>query len=837
MRWVSPLLRLLVLAPLLAAGIVWAQSEGILNKLLAPGPLIKGHADLEGKDCLKCHDAGKGVPDSKCLDCHKEIRPFVNSQRGFHGLTQQSCRECHADHKGRDFNTVVVDEKDFDHKQLTGYPLDGKHAKIRCTECHVSKRTKMVIRQNETRWLGATATCISCHSKDDIHFFKGQWAKKDCDACHSTSTWKPTSPFDHLKETKYELVGKHAELKCAECHIVNEKKKLSKYKWTDLKSAQCIACHENVHKKTLSARFQNGKCTTCHSQTKWKIPEFDHSVTRYPLRGKHAQIECTECHKQAPRVVAEKDHKNWKWLGLKSACLSCHKDEHRFGSHKMARFSPLNGCVTCHNESDWKQIHGFDHDKSTRYAIDGKHLELKCAECHLTRNAKAKPVVWLNPGVYKWAKLEEKTCENCHKNPHIGKFSAEVLKKKCTVCHITQDWFQMKGTKSFDHDKTRFPLTGAHTATTCKQCHTVPGKQAEKQVYKFKDAANGFCVECHKNVHKGAFTSKYAATACKVCHSTTDFVRRLEFNHDETQMRLNGAHKVAKCEACHAPTGNRMTLLTPNVNVKRFPAGKPFEHAKYIFSDLKNKDCLTCHSDVHKGQLGRDCMKCHTETEWKIAKFDHTENTDYPLRDKHAEVACKECHKPVKNKFVREMNKEVAVIQYADISKACVDCHKDVHKGNFGKQCQECHTERGWAITKGFHTNFTLTGIHYELECSECHVDGRKLAGLSQQCLACHQKDDVHFGTLPNCKDCHRQQFWEVTGFRHSMTQFPLRGAHRTLDCVECHTGGVYQGLNPECLSCHLQDALTATARVHSIPQDADCARCHRQPFSWQSTR
>jgi hypothetical protein len=69
---------------------VSAESEGVLNRLLAPGPLIGGHKDLEKSDCLKCHDAGKGVPDSKCLDCHKDIKVFVEQKKRFSWIGGQN---------------------------------------------------------------------------------------------------------------------------------------------------------------------------------------------------------------------------------------------------------------------------------------------------------------------------------------------------------------------------------------------------------------------------------------------------------------------------------------------------------------------------------------------------------------------------------------------------------------------------------------------------------------------------------------------------------------------------------------------------------------------------
>jgi nitrate/TMAO reductase-like tetraheme cytochrome c subunit len=177
------------------------------------------------------------------------------------------------------------------------------------------------------------------------------------------------------------------------------------------------------------------------------------------------------------------------------------------------------------------------------------------------------------------------------------------------------------------------------------------------------------------------------------------------------------------------------------------------------------------------------------------------------------------------------------------MGQQCVDCHKDVHRGGFGNQCQECHVPRGWKVTKDFHKNFTLTGVHYTLECAECHKDGRKLSGLSQQCMSCHQKDDVHSGTLPDCKECHRQHFWDVAGFKHSMTRFPLRGAHRTIDCLDCHNKGgwlgIYKGMSTQCQSCHAADFTAATSASalagHSAATSAsDCSQCHRNQFSFK---
>jgi len=62
--------------------------------------------------------------------------------------------------------------------------------------------------------------------------------------------------------------------------------------------------------------------------------------------------------------------------------------------------------------------------------------------------------------------------------------------------------------------------------------------------------------------------------------------------------------------------------------------------------------------------------------------------------------------------------------------------------------------------------------------------------------------------------------------FDHSVTGFPLSGAHENLDCVVCHTGGVFSELPTNCEDCH--DNFFAPGKsVSHIPTTQSCAACH----------
>lgn len=817
-RW---LYTLLVLIPVVLQA-QEASREALLNKLFAPGPLIEGHKDLEATDCMKCHDAGKGLPSQKCLECHKEILPFVNEKRGLHGRTDKKCQDCHSDHQGRQHDTTILNEAKFNH-DITGLSLTGKHAQLKCTDCHKQKRSQKPIRPDGVRYIGQISSCISCHRKDDIHQFTDKWARKDCDACHNSQAWKTVTKFDHNRDTRFQLEEKHAQLKCQDCHSPQKPttpKSPARYHWKQLSSSKCLSCHESPHRQNLSAKYQNGNCTTCHNQTSWKTTSFPHQNTGYPLRGKHAQLRCTDCHKQnAGRPKAAQ--LNYK--GLSQACLTCHKDQHLFGAYKSPRIKNPNNCLSCHSESDWKKTHDFNHSTNTRFEIDGKHSALSCADCHLPEKKKAGLLMPLHrankPGRYLWHNLTSASCNACHQNPHLGSPSKAFTNKKCSTCHITEGWHLQPNDKkgTFDHNQTRFQLSGQHQNLKCSSCHNQNGKQ----VFKFPSFESGFCLDCHRNPHLDQFHTAFSAKNCTECHTTTRFSDLKSFDHERTAFSLKGRHKDLKCADCHKPL-NRSTYGQKEVVWHRF-----------LFPDLEKKSCTTCHSDFHAGQLGISCQNCHNEKKWSPTNFNHNKGTRFALSGKHVKTKCSDCHKPHETKRVQfgPDQKAYRLTLYRPLSTDCVDCHKrdDTHKGQFGNRCQSCHIDKGWSIVKDFHRNFTLHASHFTLSCVECHREDRKLSGLSESCSVCHQKDDVHNGSLPNCSECHRQTFWEHSKFRHSMTAFPLRGSHRALDCFSCHNNGVYQGTYSSCTDCHRNNVDNSTFNHAPILGVQECNKCHNQ--------
>ncbi|MFO1271916.1 MAG: cytochrome C [Rubrivivax sp.] len=560
-----------------------------LESVLAPGLVIQGHAKYE-QECKNCHvPFERGAQDRLCADCHKEIGQDLREKTGYHGRRDpQACRSCHTEHRGRAAKIVVLDEKAFDHKQ-TDFQLRDKHSNVECAKCHVAGK----------KWREAALTCVGCHRKDDAH--KGGLGDK-CEDCHNARSWKEVE-FDHGKKTRFALTFKHEPLKCDDCH--------AKGRFKDTPRT-CIGCH----RKDDEHKGQYGeKCESCHNAKAWKPSTFNHDTdTRYVLKDKHRGVKCASCH--TGHLYRAK---------LETACVACHqKDDKHEGS--LGR-----KCETCHNERSWKEPPGFDHAK-TRFPLTGGHVKPACKECHKDQRYKETPreCVQCHLKDDKHQNTLGKDCAECHvdkdwktvprfdhqktkfplRNAHAAKTvkctdchetpakmrgiatdcaschrrddkHEGTLGPKCDACHTDLRW----KVDRFDHNRTRYPLTGRHAIVECKSCH---------QTLRYREAPRD-CLGCHRkdDTHKATLGVK-----CEDCHNTRSW-KLWSFDHAKTRFALEGAHGRTECVKCHAQPA---------------PAGKTIAPLAF--------DCGGCHrkEDVHEGRFGRRCDQCHNTERWREVK-------------------------------------------------------------------------------------------------------------------------------------------------------------------------------------------------------------------------
>ena len=596
----------------------------------------------------------------------------------------------------------------------------------------------------------------------------------------------------------------------------------------------------------------NLACQNCHTLSGWKPirnrPEFDHSQTRFPLRGMHESVACTQCHtkpvftnvgkrcadchadihKRQFGANCEQCHtvKGWQvsvqqinqhqnrfpligahaaldceschksaavgqFQGLATQCYSCHAKDYQNAQPNHVASSFPTTCEQCHNANTWLDAK-FDHLKQTGFDLTGAHKTLECTACHQGGKFAGTPA----------------TCSGCHlpdfqktTNPNHAQAG---FPQTCQTCHNTSAW----SPATFDHNTfTKFPLTGSHVSVSCNQCH-MNGQFAGTPTD---------CASCHSKDYQGTNSPPHAAagipTTCATCHNTTSWANAT-FDHSSTGFPLTGAHTPLQCSQCHLNNNYSITDTT----------------------------CVSCHLKDFQGttnpnhaQAGfpQTCENCHSTTSWSGSSFNHN-NTGFPLTGAHTSVQCAQCH--VNNNY-----------NLTDTS--CVSCHLKDFQGTtnpnhvaagFPQTCQTCHTTTSWNATFNHSTTgFPLTGAHTPLQCSQCHINGN-YSITDTSCASCHLKDyqtasnpnHIQAGFPQTCQSCHTTTNWTAS-FDHSSTGFALTGAHVPLQCAQCHVNGNYSLTTGACSSCHLKDFQTATNPNHvqaGFPQT--CDSCH-STTSW----
>jgi len=520
-------------------------------------------------------------------------------------------------------------------------------------------------------------------------------------------------------------------------------------------------------------------CSDCHSTESWKeliSPiKFNHATTAFPLQGMHSNVSCVQCHTTK------------RFAGTPSECYSCHSDDFAKAlapNHQLGKFS--HDCLSCHTLNGWKPSI-FQHAK-TNFQLLGAHLSVDCASCHTNNRFAGLP----------------SDCFSCHQKEYTQATSpnhvAAQFSRECLTCHTMNGW----SPSTFNHSTTNFTLIGAHATAECSACH---------RNGKFRGTPAD-CYSCHQLEYAKTANPNHAAAQfdhnCSSCHTSVRWTPST-FDHGKTNFQLLGAHKTAECSSCHA-----------NGQFKGLPT-----------------ECYPCHqtefakvvSPNHvTGQFSQLCLDCHTLTAWKPSTFDHNK-TAFALTGAHVAQDCQSCHRNG---------------QFKGIASDCYSCHQvDFSKtatpnhtlAQFSHDCITCHTTVGWKPSTFNHstTSFPLTGAHLTTDCLFCHKNGQ-FKGTATDCYSCHQTDFARV-TDPNhvsgnfdhnCTVCHTTTAWSPASFDHNRTNFTLTGAHVTVECSRCHTGGKFAGTPTDCYACHQQDYNSSANPAHAIAHyPTACLTCH----------
>lgn len=618
--------------------------------------------DLKGRHeetkCSNCHTSTtifkmKDRPD-RCADCHKDPHKNVYTAEA------RDCKTCHSEVER------TFDRFKFAHGEATKFDLQFKHAKQKCTKCH-----------EPTAMAPPAFACAGCHKKDSTHVVAGKdrFAGRDCMQCHVQERFAKLS-MNHGASTGFPLGGKHASIGCLDCH---RKKPKSEIKTANdafeyFGTPKCVGCHS--HQNEHDGRFNDRPelCTKCHVPGSANIKTPDHRDLSpvFAQQGAHATVKCDKCHGEGLAKLDLDD----------GGCNECHAKDDAHGGNLGT------GCKSCHFEGfPWSQV-VFDHDRTSKFKLEGRHEAVACNGCHVNAPKTYKPL--------------EVSCVSCHgqQDKHQG-----ALGESCEKCHDPAG-----GARLFDHNSmTDYVLEGKHARTACASCHyqRAPGAPRKKPGealelnWKFEPVGR-HCADCHGDPH-----GLRPGAQCQGCHDVESFhnargsigggdvdaasveksallqkprhapvstvgAKSRDRYHERPPFSLQGGHSRLECNQCHGARGDLQGL---------------------------GKVCDTCHrqDDIHASSLGPLCGECHGVRAWLPSRFTHT-SVGFSLVGSHRLLACNKCH---------------SAGNYMGVSGDCTSCHLDdalraartantPHDAFVAQPCINCHNQVTWLVNPFF---------------------------------------------------------------------------------------------------------------------------------------
>ena len=488
-------------------------------------------------DCRECHNpsniSNQNLKQNKdtflglqqqCLSCHADFHQ---------GTLPNDCLQCHS----MDGFTPVTK---FNHEEAD-YKLRGQHLVVDCKECHTTTTRNGKEFQQFSNL--AFNDCKACHNDPHQNNLPGQC--KQCHVENGFDIFMGQGNFNH-SVTDFDLNGSHKAIDCFTCHQNTTNITQLFQDRTNVAENNCVSCHSDPHDNKFGQ-----DCASCHNEESFlalnDMDFFDHSITDYPLEGKHIGVDCRACHEE--RFSTPIDF---------SACMNCHDDFHE-GEFTENGVTP--DCVACHSLEKGFEFTLFtieDHQESN-FPLEGAHIATPCFACHVSEDDD------------RWSFANIGTdCIDCHVDIHEGFIPPTYYpENNCANCHNNDAWTQV----DFNHDQTNWPLTGQHNKVSCRACHfeNTENSNAFTQNFTTLDTQ---CASCHENVHGESFAID-GVTECSRCHVTNSWLPE-KFDHSETRFPLTGKHEEIDCRACHQVN-----------NEKGVPT---------VIYKLNKLDCRDCHS-------------------------------------------------------------------------------------------------------------------------------------------------------------------------------------------------------------------------------------------------
>ncbi len=364
----------------------------IVNALTKPAT----HIPTTGQ-CDSCHTSGysawaPGVMNhtgmaGQCSNCHNGSYVSQNAQAktATHVVTTAQCDTCHS-------STTSWATASFNHATSTtpvtgncstchngtsalGKPTNHIPTTAQCDVCHTgfTAFNPGVMSHTGTTGPVAAGNCITCHSgaytaiNAQIKTVTHIPTTQSCDACHTTTLWKPTT-FAHVGVVAGSCATCHngvnasgkstphipTAMSCDTCHRTGLSwlPLITPYAHTGVAATGCATCHTgsypNIDVQPATHMPTVLPCENCHkSFSAWLPATFSHTGV--------AAGTCQTCHSGAYTGVMSKPSNHIPTLtptGMPgNECSLCHSSTVTFTVDKMNHGTMQTSCVTCHDST------------------------------------------------------------------------------------------------------------------------------------------------------------------------------------------------------------------------------------------------------------------------------------------------------------------------------------------------------------------------------------------------------------------------------------------------------------------------------------------------------
>jgi hypothetical protein len=381
-------------------------------------PLRGKHVAVE---CAACHGPNlskKDPPFANCASCHADVH---NGEARIGGASTD-CAACHRVERFAPSTFTVAQHR------TSAYPLDGKHATVKCAACHTAVTVSVAgVSTRSARLRMPSAKCTDCHVDAHAGQLADRLGQGACEACHVVGGFRP-STFSVAQHAalRLPLEGRHGQVDCAACHAPS-RKGLPPFASTPalgtaqvglrLSEVSCEACHVDVHAgrfATRGASSVTGGCGACHGSVTFHPSTVDvvsHDRFALKLEGAHRAVPCVQCHaelggKHATNtlLLTAANAPRLPFGATRTTCVSCHATPH---GEQFASRKDKGACEGCHGVEAFAPATKFDHDRNASFKLQGAHAKVACAGCHKSVRGPGGAMLPQYRGV-------SSKCESCH---------------------------------------------------------------------------------------------------------------------------------------------------------------------------------------------------------------------------------------------------------------------------------------------------------------------------------------------------------------------------------------------------------------------------------------